>query len=147
MSYMTRNSHNASIDPDFVTHKVSGYITDADAWATGVKWHHGAGHSKGRGVFLFYAKTVSDCERVVALMATAAERAALRKMRAFKSKAAAWRHVAATLAERTEDKGFGSLPVKDGKFGLFVPKFGEPDFLYFFATAEEANNLTEVLHD
>lgn len=126
------------------THKICG-ATDDQAWATGCEWHHGAGHSSGRGVHLFWAVTP---EQVAAVEALAAEVKAARvaaKKRRFPSKAAAWRHVEASRAERTDDAGHGHIEVRSGKFGLFISSFGEPDFRYFFADAEEANDLREAL--
>lgn len=145
MSFMHRNSFAASSEEAVVTHKLSGEFSEAEAWLTGAKWHHAAGHSSGRPVILFYAVNSEQMAAVDALAEKIKERKAAKKARRFPSKAAAWRFVAEKRAERSIDAGFGWIEVRNGKFGLFVSSFGTPDFKFYFADAAEADDLCLAL--
>lgn len=145
MSFMHRNSFAASNEEAVCTHKLSGEFSEAEAWLTGAKWHHAAGHSSGRPVILFYAVNSEQMAAVDALAEKIKERKAAKKTRRFPSKAAAWRFVAEKRTERSTDAGFGWIDVRNGKFGLFVSSFGTPDFQFYFADDAEADDLCLAL--
>lgn len=145
MSFMRRNSFAASNEEAVCTHKLSGEFSEAEAWLTGAKWHHAAGHSSGRPVILFYAETAEQMAAVDALAEKIKERKAAKKTRRFPSKAAAWRFIEEKRAERSADAGFGWIDVRRGKFGLFVSSFGTPDFKFYFADNAEADDLCLAL--
>lgn len=69
------NSLNNHPEQDEPTHVIRGFITDAEAARTGVKWQHGPGHSPEHGVYLFWGKTLRDFFAVGELEVLARNRA------------------------------------------------------------------------
>ena len=127
---------------------VLGLRTEAEAH--GVEWHHCAGHCAGREIIAFFPKNDDEEEaidRLAALLATknledAAKKAELKKEGLPTSKAALWRILE---KEGKQDVGFGGTPYKNGKFGPFVPSFGDPDGFYFFPSQAIAAIAKEKL--
>lgn len=119
----------------------------SDADAHGVEWHHAAGHSKGRERISFFPKNEEE-RAAVDRLAEAVKRnkeALSAKKKADKekglptSKAAVWRGLSET------DCGCGSVDYKDGKYGKFVPSFGEPDGKLYFPSADFADRARRIL--
>lgn len=141
MSLMKRNSVNANVagEPDFKIQR--RYLThDAEAFDTRVEWHHCAGDVIG-----FYPQDGEETERVLDFIEMCKTRFNEKKDNALSitSKAAAWRYIAQQQALKlgATDSGFGSVNIKYGKYGAFVPSFGKPDNVYFFQTQDEKNTL------
>lgn len=145
MGWMKKDSENAKAASGRVTHKISGPVTEADAWGTGVEWHHAAGHSRGRGVLYFYAKTSEEYAKVDALAEEVASRKAEKRKRKFPSKASAWRHIQANLENRKEDRGFGKIEIMNGKYGLFECAFGVPNYVFFFESEAERDDIRAAI--
>jgi len=139
---MRRDSRNAD-RAGLPTHKIQRrYLAhDAEAFDTAVEWHHLAGDLIG-----FYPSDAGAVERVVQFIAKCHARAAAAKVNSLgiKSKAAAWRYIE-KHHDAAVDVGHGSMPVKYGKFGPFVPSFGKADCYYFFQSAEERDILGKWL--
>jgi len=119
-------------------------LSDGEASCTGVEWHHLAGDCLG-----FYPRSHEEVARVAALIdrCTARERQKKDNALGIKSKAAAWRYIEAQREKQSgsEDKGFGSIDIMYGKYGPFVPSFGDPDAVYFFQSLEEKNSITNFI--
>jgi hypothetical protein len=58
------------------------------------------------------------------------------------SKAALWRYLE---KHGNEDKGYGSVDYKEGKYGKFVPSYGEPDGTLYFDSQEVAEIASKKL--
>jgi len=112
---------------------------DAEAFQTGVEWHHLAGDVIG-----FYASTPEGHERVKIFIARCHARAAAAKVNSLgiKSKAAAWRYVSNQLTQSTpnNDMGLGFVPIRTGRYGPFVA-LRSPEYVYWFQSAAERDVL------
>lgn len=155
MGIMFKNSRNNQLaggrEAAYMT--LSGKVVlglRSAAKAHGVEWHHAAGHSKGREVISFFPadpdqEAAVDRLAVLVLESNAKEKAEKQVLKAEglpTSKAALWRY----LEENgNEDKGFGGTAYKIGKFGKFVPSFGEPDGYYFYNSKEIAKIARDKL--
>ena len=119
-------------------------LSDGEAYLTRVEWHHLAGDIIG-----FYPKSDEERERVDRFIDHCITRAREKRRNALgiTSKAAAWRYIKAQREKQSgsEDKGFGSIDIMYGKFGPFVPSFGDPDAVYFFESLEEKNSITNFI--
>ena len=145
MSLIKRDSMNA-MQAGTPTLKIQRrlLLSDGEASCTGVEWHHLAGDCLG-----FYPRSHEEVARVAALIdrCTARERDKKNNALGIKSKAAAWRYIEAQREKHLggENKGFGSIDIMYGKYGPFVPAFGEPDAVYFFQSSEEKNSIAKFL--
>lgn len=145
MSLVTRDSRNAA-QAGAATLKIQRrlLLSDGEASRTGVEWHHLAGDCLG-----FYPRSHEEVARVAALIdrCIARERDKKNNALGITSKAAAWRYIEAQREKQSgsEDKGFGAVRIKYGKFGPFVLTFGEPDAVYFFQSPEEKNIIAKFL--
>jgi hypothetical protein len=153
MSIMKRNSlnHDSKLEAPYCTlcaDEVLSLRSEADAH--GIEWHHAAGHNSGRERISFFPKNEEEIQavnRLAKLVQThkkqqAAERKALKAKKLPTSKAALWRH----LEEHgKEDKGFGSVNYKNGKYGKFVPSYGEADGTLYFDSVEIAEIASKKL--
>ena len=146
MGIMKRNSlnHQNCGECPFATisgTKVLEFRTQANAH--GVEWHHAAGHSSGRERISFFPKNQTEREAIIRLgelvdqakVAEKKEKSKLKKKGLPTSKAALWRHLE---ANGKENKGFGSVEYKIGKYGKFVCSYGEPDGVLFYDNEEIA---------
>lgn len=155
MSLMKKSSRNCELSGG----REAAYITlsgskvlelRTEAGAHGIEWHHAAGHSKGREVIAFFPKTRAEelkLNRLAELtdaynLSMKKERHALKSKGLPTSKAALWRHLEKAGAQ---DEGYGCVPFKSGKYGPFVPSFGEPDGYYYFESAEIAAAAVKLL--
>lgn len=134
--FMTRDSQRAFATGEEPAAVVTTVDAIAEADRLGLEWHHLAGHSAARPrVGLYPQPGQSDAlRRVVAVddaskRAAAAERAAAKAAGFPTSKAAAWRLLRAARLVKDDPAARYVLPVKDGRFGPFVPSFGRPDDL------------------
>jgi len=145
VSLITRDSRNAT-QAGAPALKIQRrlLLSDGEASGAGVEWHHLAGDCLG-----FYPKSHEEVARVAALIDRCTARELDKKNNALgiKSKAAAWRYIEAQREKHlgSEDKGLGAVRIKYGKFGPFVPAFGDPDAVYFFQSLEEKNSITKFL--
>ena len=120
------------------------------AKAHGIEWHHAAGHNSGRQVIAFFPKNADEIAAVnrlaeavdQAAMAEKAKKEALKKAGLPTSKAALWRHLE---SNGDVDHGFGCVDYKIGKYGPFVPGFGEPDGRYYFDSEALATAAKKLL--
>jgi len=145
MSLIKRDSMNA-MRAGTPTFKIQRrlLLSDGEASCTGVEWHHLAGDCLG-----FYPKSHEEVARVVALIdrCTARERQKKDNALGIKSKAAAWRYIEARLAKGNgENRGFGNLEIKYGRYGPFIPSFGAPDALYYFTDELEKEIINRFLN-
>lgn len=154
MSIMKRNSlnHDSKLEAPYCTlcaDEVLGLRTEANAH--GIEWHHAAGHSSGRERISFYPKNEEEKQAVNRLAQLVKERKAEQKAerQMLKSKnmpttkAALWRYLE---TNGKEDKGFGCVEYKEGKYGKFVPTFGEADGVLFFDSEEIAKIANAKLY-
>ena len=142
MGIMKRNSlnHQRAAEPYMTLCGDSVLELRTAANAHGVEWHHAAGHSSGRERISFYPKNAEEMaavNRLADVLKThkanqAAENKALKAQNLPTSKAALWRHLE---ANGKQDKGFGSIAYKNGKYGKFVCSYGEPDGVYYYDSA------------
>lgn len=137
MSLMRRDSLNAQAAGEPALKIQRRLLThDGEAFDARVEWHHCAGDVIG-----FYPKDAAEEQRALDLIDRCRARADAKKNNALciKSKAAAWRHIAAQQKNKLGgvDAGFGFVEIKYGKYGAFVPSFGTPDEVYFFQSDEE----------
>jgi len=118
--------------------------SDSEAYLTRVEWHHLAGDIIG-----FYPKSDEERERVDRFIDHCITRAREKRRNALgiTSKAAAWRYIEARLAKGNgENRGFGNLEIKYGRYGPFVPSFGAPDALYYFTDELEKEIINRFLN-
>lgn len=105
------------------------------AWDSGCEWHHASGNR-----IAFFAETDEELLKLKAFKAkiTAFKAAAVDLP---KSKAAVWRGMV------EDDRGFGGVDYKDGKYGRFVCSYGAPDGRLYFpskAFATVARRLLKI---
>jgi hypothetical protein len=150
---MKRNSLNHARHPEapyctLCADEVLSLRTEAGAH--GIEWHHAAGHSSGRERVSFYPKNEEEIQAVNRLAKLVQDRKDRQREDRKKlkakglptSKAALWRHLD---KYGQTDKGFGSVGYKVGKYGKFVPSYGEPDGTLYFDSAEIADISREKL--
>lgn len=99
----------------------------------GVEWHHASANR-----IAFFANSDEDFDKIRAF-----EKAVEEKLAAQadlpKSKAAVWRGLV------DNDRGFGGVDYKDGKYGRFVCTFGTPDGRQYFPSADFAEKAKRLL--
>lgn len=94
--------------------KISFRCTEGHARQTGVEWHHG-----GAGIIAFFPKDEKE-EKIVKKLKDDL------KNRQIKSKKAAWEF----LEKNNCENGKYKIEAKIGKYGYFIPSFGEPDVIF-----------------
>ncbi len=152
MSFMTKNSinHEAAGEPYMTLSGPNVLGLRNAAKAHGVEWHHAAGHSEGRQIIAFFPQDDEERRAIDRLSDAVAEAAKTAKAEKAKlktaglptSKAALWRHLEEFGGK---DKGHGHVGYLDGKYGPFVPSFGEPDGRYYFDSPELATVAKRLL--
>ena len=99
------------------------------------EWHHASANR-----LAFFPKNDSEIKKINdALEKISAAKKAAKDKNLPRSKAAAWRGMSA------KDAGFGCIEYKIGKFGPFVPTFGEPDGCLYFPSDEYATAARKFL--
>ena len=115
--FYTRSAQNNARREDFAGQIINVKISDQKAWDTCVEWHHSTAGSVD-----FFCKTEEEINKIQKLKASL-------KNNSITSKAKFWAAVA-TDNNRGIDHGYGTVKAKNGKFGWFVPSFGEPDAIF-----------------
>jgi len=139
---MNRDSRNAQAATACLLCTVTTEAGSYAARRAELEWHHLAGHSSGRPRIGVYgdpdcAETRSKIQSIIEAEAeekarVKAEKAAEKAAGLPTSKAGAWRWLADKSNHVSESDAVYRLEVKDGKYGWFVPTFGEPDEVWFY---------------